>query len=110
MNGFEKMRSGEFYDFSDKETTGMPRRNHRRPKHHRRRKRCGEGDTRGFGCGGQSGKGYKETEVILHLYRNYCCPVNNYSPLYCFVVQCFIAIFTKGACLYTMRAESPIIT
>ena len=40
----------------------------------------------------------------------YCCPVNNYSPLYCFVVQCFIAIFTKGACLYTMRAESPIIT
>ena len=34
MNGFEKMRSGEFYDFSDKETTGMPRRNHRRPKHH----------------------------------------------------------------------------
>ena len=27
----------------------------------------------------------------------YCCPVNNYSPLYCFVVQCFIAIFTKGA-------------
>ena len=98
MNGFEKMRSGEFYDFSDKETTGMPRRNHRRPKHHRRRKRCGEGDTRGFGCGGQSGKGYKETEVILHLYRKkkngficlwlaaklrkqinpflyYCCPV-----------------------------------
>ena len=70
MNGFEKMRSGEFYDFSDKETTGMPRRNHRRPKHHRRRKRCGEGYTRGFGCGGQSGKGYKETEVILHLYRN----------------------------------------
>jgi hypothetical protein len=45
MNGFEKMRSGEFYDFSDKETTGMPRRNHRRPKHHRRRKRCGEGYT-----------------------------------------------------------------
>jgi hypothetical protein len=34
----------------------------------------------------------------------YCCPVNNNSPLYCFVVQCFIAIFTKGACLYTMRA------
>ena len=42
--------------------------------------------------------------------QRYCCPVNNYSPLYCFVVQCFIAIFTKGACLYTMRAESPIIT
>lgn len=30
----------------------------------------------------------------------YCCSVNNYSPLYCFVIQCFIAIFTKGACLY----------
>ena len=40
----------------------------------------------------------------------YCCPVNNYSPLFCFVIQCFISIFTKGACLYTMRAESPIIT
>lgn len=36
----------------------MPRRNHRCPKHHRRRKRCGEGYTRGFGSGGQSGKGY----------------------------------------------------
>ena len=94
MNGFEKMRSGEFYDFSDKETTGMPRRNHRRPKHHRRRKRCGEGYTRGFGCGGQSGKGYKETEVILHLYRNK-------KRIYLFVVSCEAAQTDKSVFIYS---------
>ena len=37
----------------------------------------------------------------------YCCPVNNSFPLYWFVYQRFIVIFTKGACLYTIRAESP---
>ena len=42
--------------------------------------------------------------------NNYCCPVNNSFPLYWFVYQRFIVIFTKGACLYTIRAESPIIT
>ena len=51
-----------------------------------------------------------DTPSFLFSKGNYCCPVNNYSPLYCFVIQCFISIFTKGACLYTMRAESPIIT
>ena len=34
----------------------------------------------------------------------YCCPVNNSFPLYWFVYQRFIVIFTKGACLYTIRA------
>ena len=35
--------------------------------------------------------------------NNYCCPVNNSFPLYWFVYQRFIVLFTKGACLYTIR-------
>ena len=38
----------------------------------------------------------------------YCCPVNNYSPLYCFVIQCFISIFTKGACLILCGLRSAL--
>ena len=36
---------------------------------------------------------------------NYCCPVNNYLPLHCFVIHCFIAVFSKWGLLYTMLAE-----
>ena len=50
-------------------------------------------------------KNIKKFELFYQDYTgNYCCPVNNSFPLYWFVYQRFIVIFTKGACLYTIRA------
>ena len=43
-------------------------------------------------------KNIKKFELFYQDYTgNYCCPVNNSFPLYWFVYQRFIVIFTKGA-------------
>ena len=38
-------------------------------------------------------------------YFFYCCPVNNCSPLHCFIIQCFTA-FQATFCLYTLPRTS----